>query len=61
MRDRTTMEQKKSIYLQDDPALEVKNMHDVLICEYKNFKLSQLANKIKAQINYRPKPKIYYC
>ena len=46
----------------ENPSLDdLKYTHDILICNYKDFRLSQLAYRIKSQVTYRPKPKMFYC
>ena len=39
---------------------EIKQIQDSLFYDFRNFRLNVLANKIKSQLVYKPKPKIYY-
>lgn len=41
---------------QDD---EIKLIQDSLDYDFRNLKLSALAHKIKSQLTYKPKPKMY--
>lgn len=40
-------------------ADEIKLIQDSLDYDFRNLKLSALAHKIKSQLAYRPKPKMY--
>ena len=47
-------------YCKKETSKEISYLEDILDYDFQNLKLSILAQKIKSQTTFRPKPKILY-